>query len=773
MAAIQGTKDMKSILKIALMTGVATTSLMTCEAFAQEATPTAKPADETVTVVVSARRRDEALKDVPVAVTSYSAEKLGRTGAADITSLQQTTPNLTLQVARGSNSTLIAFIRGVGQQDPLWGFEPGVGLYVDDVYVARPQGAVLDIYDIQRIEVLRGPQGTLYGRNTIGGAVKYVTKPLGRKPAFDAKVNLGSYNNQDFILSGALPLGDTLTVGAAIASEKHDGYGKNLYTGAQQYNKDVMAYRLSADWHPNDRFSARFNYDNYTDNSNPRHGHRETVAKDAFGGTLYTGANAAYGLPTASVYDTYAGIGDKNKVVNDGASATLEYKASDHWTLKSISAVRKGHTNSVIDFDGTPKNALDVQAFYGDSQATQEFQALYSGEHWSTVAGLYYLNSTSEGAFDTILGTYDAYAGLGAIYAKYANGLTALTQGKVRTQSWAAFFDSSVKVTDKLSFSIGGRYTTDHKTGSVYKANYYGAHSPYFGGTVFLTAAPDLKTNYTNQRTFSAFTPRISASYAFTQAVTGYASLSTGFKSGGFDMRGDASVTPDTVKGYAPEHVRTAEVGLKGGLFDNAINFAADYFVSKYTDVQITRQTTVGSTVASQVENAGKAGMSGYEFEGTWRILPSLTANATIGYIDAKYDEFLSYNVTTGVTTNIAATAKFQNTPKWTNSFGLNWRSMVAGGTLVVSPQASYRSDMQMFEFAVPLLDQKAFWLYDLGGSWTTPNGHYKIGVYGRNLSDQKYKVGGYNFPTAGFGNSVTSFYGPPKTWIVSLSYKY
>ncbi len=144
-------------------------------------------------ITVTARRREESLQDVPIALSAFSAERITNAGAPDITWLQQSTPNLTLQVARGSNSTLIAFIRGIGQQDPLWGFEPGVGLYVDDVYVARPQGAVLDIYDIERLEVLRGPQGTLYGRNTIGGAIKYVTKSLGNEAYLDTKLTLGTY----------------------------------------------------------------------------------------------------------------------------------------------------------------------------------------------------------------------------------------------------------------------------------------------------------------------------------------------------------------------------------------------------------------------------------------------------------------------------------------------------------------------------------------------------------------------------------------------------
>ncbi|MGH7019222.1 MAG: TonB-dependent receptor plug domain-containing protein, partial [Brevundimonas sp.] len=146
-----------------------TASLCAAPSFAQQAdTEQASSIDD---IVVTARRREESLKDVPVAVTAVSSERLEQTGAADITTLQQQTPNATVQIARGTNSTLTSFIRGVGQQDPLWGFEPGVGLYVDDVYVARPQGAVLDIFDIERLEVLRGPQGTLYGRNTIGGAV--------------------------------------------------------------------------------------------------------------------------------------------------------------------------------------------------------------------------------------------------------------------------------------------------------------------------------------------------------------------------------------------------------------------------------------------------------------------------------------------------------------------------------------------------------------------------------------------------------------------------
>jgi iron complex outermembrane receptor protein len=715
--------------------------------------------DDVTNVVVTARRRSETLKDVPVAVSSFSATKLEQLGAADITALQKSTPNMTLQVARGSNSTLIAFIRGVGQQDPLWGFEPGVGLYVDDVYIARPQGAVLDIFDVQRVEVLRGPQGTLYGRNTIGGAVKYVTRPLDTEAAhFGIKGALGSFNQTDLIVTGSVPVTPEFAIGGAIAAYKRDGYGKNLYTGTEHYNKDVLAYRFSADFNPSDKLSIRFAYDNMEDKSNARHGHREVPALNSALAPLYAAPNTIWNTPPASVFDTYAGIGDKNLVENDGVSLTTEYKVSDRLTLKSITSTRKGHTDTFIDFDNTPGKFMDVPALYDDTTATQEFQATFVGSNWSGVAGIYYLNGTASGAFDTTI--LDGVA-------------TTLTQGKVRTNSTAIYADFSFDLSEKLKASIGGRQTKDNKRGSVFRANYAGAPSPVFGGTGAVTL---LRSNYSNERSFEKFTPRVSVSYAFNEDTTGYVSLSEGFKSGGFDMRGDVILTPTTVNGYEPETVMTTEFGLKGNAFDRRLSYNAAIFNSAYDDMQVTRQTPVGASVASQVENAGKATIKGFEFEGALKLSDKLTANATLGFVDASFDEFISYNVLTASYVNLAGNYNFQMTPEWTNNFGLTYRADVAGGTLVIAPQASYRSDMQMFEAANPALDQPSFWLYDLGMTWSSPSSNYKIGLYGRNLTDETYKVGGYNFPTtvsALFGNSVSAFYGAPRTVTLTLEYKY
>ncbi|HEU4704184.1 MAG TPA: TonB-dependent receptor plug domain-containing protein, partial [Sphingomicrobium sp.] len=212
----------------ALLGSIALAALVAQPAWAQDATRTepAPPADMQTTedaaaasdseIVVTARRRNEILLDVPIAVTAYSGEQLERQGALDITDVGDTTPNVTLETSRGTNTTLTAFIRGVGQQDPVAGFEQGVGIYIDDVYLNRPQGALLDIYDVERIEILRGPQGTLYGRNTIGGAVKYVTRRLPKEREIKVRANLGSYRQADLVVSLAQPLGDSLRIGGAF-----------------------------------------------------------------------------------------------------------------------------------------------------------------------------------------------------------------------------------------------------------------------------------------------------------------------------------------------------------------------------------------------------------------------------------------------------------------------------------------------------------------------------------------------------------------------------
>ena len=750
-----------NVSRAALSSGVALLTLLagTAPALAQqaevnqpsEAPPQGAPAQSADAaligdeIVVTARRRTESLIDVPISVAAFSGEALTNQGAVDITALQQQVPNLTLQIARGSNSTLIAFIRGVGQQDPLWGFEPGVGLYVDDIYVARPQGAVLDIFDVERVEVLRGPQGTLYGRNTVGGAIKYVTRRLGDEFRARGRGAYGSYEQVDLIGEVTVPIAGGLSVGGAVAYYQRDGYGSNINTGAEHYDKDVLAGRVSLEYAPTDDIFIRIAADRTEDDSNPRHGHRELPNGSAVASRVLD-----------SKYDTNAGSGDFNEVVTQGVSGTVELGLSDALTLKGIVAYRDGETNGTIDFDNTPSPTLDIPAFYEDDQLTGELQLLYEGERIQGVAGIYYFDGRAAGAFDTVLGVLNT---------------TIFTSGSVKTESYAAFADVSVDITDAFKLSLGGRYTRDEKEGTVFRANFLGIRSPFFGNAAAVQTL--VRTDYTNKREFEEFTPRVSVSLKPTDDTSIYASYSKGFKSGGFDMRGDAIFTPDTVNGYDPETVDAYEVGLKGAFLDRALFINAALFFSKYDGQQVTTQVAATNGIASFVDNVGNSEIYGFELESRAVLAPTFTTTFALGYTNADFKEFLQFDLVSRQFVDVADSRVFQNTPEWNGNVAATWSPPLAGGTLAVTPSASFRSDYSLFEIENPVLDQDGYVLVDTSIVWTSPDDRFKLGAHGRNLFDERYRVGGYTFPGAVFGNSIIGFYGPPRTFTVSAEVRF
>ncbi len=399
-------------------------------------------------IVVTARRREESLQDVPIAVTAISGEDLFKTGTLELTEIAQEVPNLTLEVSRGTNTTLTAFIRGVGQQDPVAGFEAGVGLYVDDVYINRPQAAVLDIYDVERVEVLRGPQGTLYGRNTIGGAIKYVTARLPDEVTAKARATYGSYDQADLVLSASAPIGNNIRIGASGARLSRGGFGDNLVqSGVENYNKDVWAARGTIEFESG-RLFARLSGDYVKDDSDPRQGTRLIPG-------LFSGAPVL-----DDVYDTRAGLDViPQEVEAYGGALNIEYEVSDYLTLKSITGYREDKSTTPIDFDSLPAADLDVPAIYENDQFSQELQLLYEGDRLSGVLGAYYLNANAFTAFDVALFNTGTLINL--------PGLNAQTLGDVGTKTWSVFGDFTYDLSDQISLSVGGRYTNDKRTSRV------------------------------------------------------------------------------------------------------------------------------------------------------------------------------------------------------------------------------------------------------------------------------------------------------------------
>jgi iron complex outermembrane receptor protein len=786
----------------ALRLGTALIALAAAPAFAQSAEQEASQANEArdqdlITgaevsegpgeIVVTARRRAESLVDVPIAVTAYSGEALEAQGALDITDIADTTPNVTLEVSRGTNTTLSAFIRGVGQQDPVAGFEQGVGIYLDDVYLNRPQAAVLDIYDVERIEVLRGPQGTLYGRNTIGGAVKYVTRRISRDPQLRLRTNLGSDQLADLIVSASSAVGEAgvLRLGGSIARLTRDGFGRNLTTGQDNYNRDIFAGRLSVEVNNENNIFVRLSGDYTKDNSNARGGHR-----------LIPGY--ASGAPVLeNVFDTRGGLNTPEQEVKAyGFSLFGEAKLSDLFTVRSITAFRKDDSSTPIDFDALPAADLDVAGLYNNKQVSQELQLLFGTDRLNILVGGYFLDASADTPFDVRLFTT-------------VPGFSAFTSASVDTETFAVFGDATFDLTEQISFSGGARYTWDKREATILRQNFLGGGSTLFGGAGIPFGLPS--TNFSGERTFKKFTPRASVSFKPAPNQNIYASYSKGFKGGGFDPRGVGVNAPDlngngtkepeeiaAFLSFKPETVDSYEVGYKGSIFDRRLNFAIAAFHADYSDVQIPGSSgcTVNGvqTFCGVVTNAGKARFRGVEVEASGRLVESmavagdrLTLAGSLGYIDAEYREYVT-NIAGRGPVDVARFREVQNTPKWTASGTLGYEMPMEDGRLNFNTTVSYRSKTFQFEIPNPLIDQPGYALWDASLVYRADNDLWSIGLHGKNLTDKEYKTSGYTFlaanpetgellraangrfvPTLGREGTLTAFYGNPRQVFVSL----
>ena len=759
-------------------------------AFAQEATeaPVAEEADRRFGVVqVTAQRREQSQLDVPLSVSAFDGELLAELGVADLTEVAKVSPNVTLEVSRGTNTTLSAFIRGVGQQDPVAGFEAGVGIYLDDVYLNRPQGAVLDVFDVERIEVLRGPQGTLYGRNTIGGAVKYVTRGLDTEPMFKGRVALGSYNQKDMVLTGSLPLADTFRVGGSLAILSRNGFGENLVTGDDNYNKQVTSGRISAEWDVTPDFDLRFAADATKDTSNARQGHRFIPGQIS-------------GAPVLDdVYDTRAGL---NVIEQDaegyGMSLVGEYRLNDRFTLKNIIAYREDESTSPIDFDSLQSADIDVPAIYENDQFSEEFQVQYSGDRLNGLVGFYYLDANSSTVFDVLIDTTGQLLGL--------PGLNAQTFGDVNTETWSLFGDFTYDVTDRLHLTLGARYTEDTRTSVVKRRQYIGGFSEFFGGNPILIATT---SDFEGSADFDDFSPRVSVAYDLTDESNVYATYAQGFKGGGFDPRGQTTAAPDfnqdgTVSEdevfnfmqFDPEEVNSYEVGYKASQFGGKLNYSIAGFYSDYKDVQVpgsvgldTDGDGISDTFSGVTTNAGAATIWGVEFEGSATFAEAVfndqdlfNASWSIGYLDAQYDEYID---ATGQ--DVSDERVIQNTPDWTASLRLAYDTPFTiannDGNLLMNTLISYRGDSSQFEAPNPFLDQEAFALWDASIRWEAESGKWGVSLTGKNLTDERYVVAGYNFvninnngtytPTLGLEGTLTGFYGDPRTVTLGVDFEF
>ncbi len=720
---------------------------------AQDAAGAAESEQNTLdTITVTARKREETLQDVPVAVTAFTADSLDRLNVEDLSDLDAQVPNLTIYAARGSSSTVTAYIRGVGQSDPLWGVDPGVGIYLDDIYIARPQGALLDVFDVNRVEVLRGPQGTLYGKNTIGGAIKYVSKPLPEQFDGFASITVGNYSQLDAKAAIGGPLfgeDSGLRARIAVASLNRDGFGENITNDQPVSDKEINALRFNLGAYSQDDFDVQFAFDWIDDKSGVR-GAR-MLAVNRFAPTV---------LPLDDRYDVRNGMPNINNTELKGVSATVNWRPNDSWAFKYVAAKRESDTETNIDFDTLPNKIADVKAFYSDEQTTHEVQFNYDG------------GGRARGVFGVY--KFDGRAG-GRVLNNFFNLLFGDTRGDVFTESVAVYGDWTFDLSDRLKLDVGVRYTDEDKNAIV--LNRFYTDATY---TTLRPFAP-VAANFDKTINFKNTSPKISLDYQINDDIMIYGLATRGFKSGGYNIRAQATAVPRSAEPFDDEQVDSFEIGSKMSLLDQRLflNFSA--FHNKYEDIQLSVFTAydsngdgVDDAFFGDFTNAGKGTVNGLEVEYQWLPSSHWAISGNLAWLDAKYDEYIFKNV------DIADQQEFTNAPEFSGALNLEYRTDLGSmGSLSARLGYSYQDDVVATTevvrdpvtgaLATPIT-QDGYGLINAGVIWKFSDA-WTFSLQGSNLADEEYLTTGYNL-LAALG-VFTGFYGPPRQYTLTARYDF
>ncbi len=757
---------MKPVLKATLLASAAW-AFASLPALAQdpvvETTAVATEASEgEEEITVTARRVEESQDKVPASVSAFSEKTLKRLGATDPTGIQGAVPNLNLVQGRGSSNATNIYIRGVGQPDALQTFDPAVGFYVDDVYYSRIRGTQMDLFDISRIEVLRGPQGTLYGKNTIGGALKVVTRKPGQDKRGFLSLTAGSYGQLEAKGGFSGPLSDFAAVGVSLLHAQRDGYVEDPVLDREYNDKNVTAGRFQLSLGREDQ-AVRFDFsaDFSTEDAALTVGQPLNTLTDLFGLPILV-------LPVQTPeYDwktrTTATLPNSTKLDTWGLSGVLTWDINDNLSLKSITAYRDLKSADYVDIDATHLETGDVFVGVDQDQISQELQLTYTTDRWAVVGGFYYMQ-------ENIVSHQEAYADdLVGVLLGNPTFLRTIDDD-LETTSWAVYLNASYSITEALRLSAGIRYTEEEKV--------YSRTTSTFSSSPLLTANPAFAFTGLTE-TWEDTSPMISLDYQVNDDVMLYARYAKGFKSGGFNGRAN---NPGEQAPYDPETVDSYEAGVKARFWGGKGRTAFTLFYNDYKDFQARVSGTVvdpGTGLPSPeltVINAGKLEIQGAELELYLTPVKGLQLDTQIGWLDADYAEFADSRF-------VGGDRSFQTppfSPKWTARFGAQYTWDLGGeaGNLTLGASARYRSRMAL---AVDntLLDgteiaglfQDSYWLYDARLVWEDVDGRFSAGIYGKNLADKLYKTDGQEFSSV--GNIRTVYFGAPQTWSFTVTARY
>lgn len=788
-----------SLVRVGASFGTLAMAIVGTAAFAQDANSDGNAGIEDI--IVTAQRSEAKLQDTPLSIVAVGGLELARQGTDSLSGFDTFVPNVTIGgTAAQGNAIVNVAIRGIGGAPQ--GFitqEGSVGIYIDDILFARPNGALLELLDVDRVEVLRGPQGTLFGRNTAGGAVRYVTKQPSDKLEGSIKALYGSRNRYE--VSGMLniPVTDTFAGRLSFARKSRDGYIHRIIDNTYVGGGDSTTLRGQVSWKPTSRFEVNVSGDliRTSDNGQPtlsvNFSPTDLYPSALYGVTVpgdppvnptiynslralaplsvspsgYTNAATDFGFYFGQVrgkYEVYGGlVPDVNRFKSYGISGTISYELSDSLTVKSLTGYRDISQIQNQDWDRTPIPMVAVNDTTDIRYFTQELQlnGSFFDNRLKLVAGAFYYwdDSTNDRRrFDPGAGANSAFkgdVGLGTFESKH-----------IKTESVALFTQGTFKVTDALSLTAGVRWSEDKKdftafregrgqvclsSGAVVAAIGNPASCP--AGSVSTPSAQTVNGKW------SSVSPRFSIDYRWSPQVMTYVSAAKGYKGGGFNdaiqTRCYRSPLPNCGLGdYRPENLWTYEAGIRSDLFDRRVRLNITAFLTKYKDQQIQLADPGPPPLVYTVN--GDSTVKGFEVEFLANPAQNLMLKASLGYVDAKYDSEIR-----GVSGQIAVTPAipFYRSPKWSYTLGASYTVPVQNkGDLSFDLNWGWKDKQLSFPSSTNYVELPAYGLLNGRISFAAKAG-WSISVFGNNLTDAYYLTGGFD-PSGPTSKPVTGLTG-------------
>ena len=760
-------------------------------------------------VVVTARKRAEYSQSVPIPISALNEEQLEIRNIVELTDIEKLAPNLSIQASSVNSGVLEVYMRGIGQANWAIPHDPKIGLYTDGVYAARPQGGLVDLYDLQRVEVLRGPQGTLFGKNTTAGLINIITNQPTQET--EGKIRLGAGSDSHQLIEGMFntPLSDSLAFRFSFLTKETDGYIINSITGNDRGNEDTTSFRAQLKY-DTDAYSANLAFSRFDQDERSALGSCRFTGPEngALSGGLGAVANI-FGIYDALKANCRSTTKDVSMDTSPNENNTAE---KDSITLTQIFETEVGTIESISNYseldafngtwgwvmgNGPGVNFLEIHDdTMTHEQWSQELRLSGSTENMDWVVGLYAFEEDGEATIDVPL-----FRGVNpspllppalAAVALQTKLLGSETQGSITNmQNQAVFFEGTYGLSDQLDLTIGARYTEDEREYTRSSKLYEDAAAIGMPGTFNLFyACPTMVTNAfgfatsdrcTRTVEYSETTPRAILSYQQTDDVLFYASYSKGYSSGGFN--GDVAM-----RRFLPETSDNYEFGMKGEFFDNRLRVNATAFSTTYENQQVTVGRIVNGTPIADLVNAQEATLEGMEFEILAQLSDSLVLTAMLATFEGEYDEFIIEDNTTvtnadGSLSTLVVERDITDTGFGGNDDRLTWDVSLIhtydlgdGSDIQSTIGISYHDEENYTLEDVPSSVADDYELVDARITWNLADGQTSISLWGTNLTDEDYvnnmlsqsgdiEIGGTNFSLG----MTTDYWGEPRRYGVEF----